>query len=234
MSRVRVLLNSPINRARFPSPRTTRLLRLLVLAILRSPSPSVFSLSSPPPPPPYLSSFSSTVLSGSRPFIFYHCASRFSLARHRVPPSLRLQVARNSLQPPPPPSSAFLSLPERPLRPVERGAKISARLPDDSTASSSFVSLFLSFSRSFFFFRERIFFSRCRVAPLSLSCVRASSRLSLSSLFLLGRSVDIISATAFRRIDPSRIIGAGQEEETCTTTNSEDETRDAIWSGLCC
>lgn len=115
MSRVRVLLNSPINRARFPSPRTTWLLRLLVLAILRSLSPSVFSLSSPPPPP-YLSSFSSTVLSGSRrgPFIFYHCASRFSLARHHVPPSLRLQVARNSLQPPPPPSSAFLSLPERP------------------------------------------------------------------------------------------------------------------------
>lgn len=86
MSRVRVLLNSPINRARFPSPRTTWLLRLLVLAILRSPSPSVFS-------PSLLlllllhlifSSFSSTVLSGSRrrgPFLFYHCALRFSLSR---------------------------------------------------------------------------------------------------------------------------------------------------------
>lgn len=41
---------------------------------------------------------------GSRrvPFIFYHRASS-PLARLRVPPSLRLQVARNSLQPPPQP-----------------------------------------------------------------------------------------------------------------------------------
>lgn len=35
--------------------------------------------------------------------------------------------------------------------------------------------------------------------------------------------VDIISAAAFHRIDPSRIIGAEQQEETYTTTDSDDE-----------
>lgn len=94
MSRVRVLLNSPINRTRSPSPRRW-LLRLLILAILRSHPPIVLSLflhhrhgcEQLPP--------------GSRRgrFIFYHRASS-PLARLRVPPSLRLQVARNSLQSP--------------------------------------------------------------------------------------------------------------------------------------
>lgn len=35
--------------------------------------------------------------------------------------------------------------------------------------------------------------------------------------------VDIISAAAFHRIDPTRIIGAEQQEETYTTTDSDDE-----------
>lgn len=90
MSRVRVLLNSPINRPglhRHDVPPSSFLF-----------SPRRYILRARI----LLSSFSSSRRRpGSRggPFIFYHRAS--PLARHRVPPSLRLQVARNSLQPPP-------------------------------------------------------------------------------------------------------------------------------------
>lgn len=79
-----------------------------------------------------------------------------------------------------------------------------------------------------FFLSERIFFSHL----LSFFAARASFSRSLS-LFLLW-SVDIISAAAFHGIDPSRMIGAGQQEETRMTTDSDDENRDAILSGLCC
>lgn len=175
MSRVRVLLNSPINRARSPSPRPTWLLRLLVLAILRSHPPVVL-----------LSLFlrhaarTRTAPCGSRrgPFIFYHRASS-PLARLRVPPRSSFAPSSGSAKfiaasPPRPPASPplplpplLLFLPEHPsIRPVERGAKISARLPDDSTASSPLVS-------AIFFPPRENFFSLPRLSSLGLFAARA-------------------------------------------------------------
>lgn len=57
---------------------------------------------SPPLPPPRHGREQLPLGSRRGRFIFYHRASS-PLARLRVPPSLRLQVARNSLQPPPQP-----------------------------------------------------------------------------------------------------------------------------------
>lgn len=82
--------------------------------------------------------------------------------------------------------------------------------------------LLLRLVSSIFFLPPREFFL---AAASSLFLRRACIILRFSLFLLVGRMVDIISAAAFHRIDPSRIIGAKQQEETYTTADSDDESR---------
>lgn len=150
------------------------LLRLLVLAAPSFASPSYSPSSSSPrrgreqlPP-------------GSRriPFIFYHRASS-PLARLRVPPSLRLQVARNSLQPPPQPLriSSFSFSSYLTVRPSVRSSEVRKyRLVCPMTRRL----LLLLVSSIFFPPSRENFFSRCRVSSLSSPRVHRSPSPSLS------------------------------------------------------
>lgn len=176
MSRVRVLLNSPINRAPVSIATTDvgSFVSSFSLSFVRIPVVlSLFLLASPrrgreqlPP--------------GSRriPFIFYHRASS-PLARLRVPPSLRLQVARNSLQPPPQPLriSSFSFSSYLTVRPSVRSSEVRKyRLVCPMTRRL----LLLLVSSIFFPPSRENFFSRCRVSSLSSPRVHRSPSPSLS------------------------------------------------------
>lgn len=235
MSRVRVLLNSPINRARSPSPRPTWLLRLLVLAILRSHPRRTLSLPRP------LRHGREQLPPGSRrsPFIFYHRASsplsRVSARSSFAPSSGSAKFIASLLFSL---SRIFsFSLPSYlSIRPSVRSSEVRKYRLVCSMTRRLLLRSFLPSpplplhppARE----RERIFFLAA-ASPLSFFAARASFCVFLSfSLFLLvGRMVDIISAAAFHRINPSRIIGVGQQEETYTTATV---SRNATRSRLCC
>lgn len=130
-------------------------------------------------------------------FFLTHHATLFARHRALAPPS-RLQVARNSLQPSPYP---YLN-----VRPVERGAKISARLPDDSTASSPFISLPLFFFCVLFSPPERIFL--CRISLPSFF-------IALTFILCLTLSYFTLNPILFlqRRFSILRVLWVNDNEE---------------------
>lgn len=180
MSRVRVLLNSPINRTRSPSPRPTWLLRLLRP---RHPSFASPRCTLPPPPPPHhgreqlppvvvvVLLFFTTVR------VVSSCAPlRFSFIS-------RLQVARNSLQPPPRLLCLLFLLFFLPERPSVHPSRPSSKVRKYRLVCPMTRRLLLRSSLISFFLSERIFFSHL----LSFFAARASFSLSLS--FFCGRSI---------------------------------------------
>lgn len=180
MSRVRVLLNSPINRARSPSPRPTWLLRLLILAILRShprrtlPLPSsrrANANSSLPVVVVVLLFFTTVRHLLSRASARSSFASSSGSAKFIAASSSASRVSSFS-------SSSYLS-----VRPSVRSSEVRKyRLVCPMTRRlllRSFLPPFFSPSPTREGERERIF-SRCRVSSLSSLRVHHSASLSLS------------------------------------------------------